>query len=500
MSYADRLLLNDPSDKEIKKLKEEIEKLPLNKLAALKYNFHFNARPKQIAPKEEWQYWVILSGRGFGKTYAGAGWIIDEINKAEKEGRAKGFSVGIIGSVYEDIVKSMVQQIIDLYPDGQAPVYNAKQQRLFWKNGATADIVAAGEEPNKLRSKNFNIAWVDELVKFKYAEEAWKQLTLCTRKPPYNKILVTTTPLRGSAANKILKSLKEQKFGKAIFTYGTSLENPHTTESYRQSIINIYKGTSIESQEIHGQLLDDVSANSLWKYEMFKYFDQFIKEEIDKLKLKNKDEKFIKEYLENYFIPSFGEIRQIIVSVDPATSNTAHSNETGIIVAAKDKYDRGFVLEDKSGKYSPNQWAEISVGLFEKWNCKLIVAEKNQGGDMVKSVIQSCNPKVPVELVHATKGKLVRAEPVARLYEQGRIYHCGANRATFEILESQMTTFNGEKEKKSDEESTSPDRMDALVWAFSYLFSDMLKVPARGSVAFQINPYLSGNGFANYFR
>lgn len=490
--------------------KEFFAKLSVSQKEALMYNFNFKARPKQKAPPGDWDIWVIHAGRGFGKTYAGASWVKQQVELAEKEGRAKDFVVGILGNVYEDdVVETQIKAIMDLYPPDQRPKYNGNSHKLVWKNGAIGYAIAVGQVPEKLRGKNLNIAWLDELVKFQYPEEAWKQTTLCVRAKSKNtsiktktKILITTTPKRGRPANKILKDIKADKYGESVFTTGSIHENPHNDDGWANKIINMYKGTSTSSQELEGVILDEDTAGYLWNHAMFKYKEQFEEQELSKFKTSDRAAPIVASYFANYLK---NEMKQIIVAVDPAGTANAHSNETGIIVAGRNHFDQGFVFEDRSGKYSPEGWARESVALFNKYNCKYIVGENNYGGDMVRSVIHSCDPEVPVELVRATKGKLLRAEPVARLYEQGKIFHyVKENTGTFKILEHQMCNYNGnppEKSQMDDSVSTSPDRMDALVWALSFLFSDLFKVPARGVIPFRINPFQSsGYNLMRNFR
>lgn len=465
--------------------REFLSKLTKAQIENLKYDFRFNARPKQLPPDGDWTFWLIGCGRGFGKTFAGAGWIKEEEAKAAKAG--KKLEIGIFGDVYQETERTMVQAILDMYPEKNRPVYSSNKKLITWKSGSIAHVIQGGQTPEKLRGLNLNIAWVDEFAKFQYPVQFWDQLMFCLRKGENIKCLITTTP--AISTNKLLREIIDDGFGKCVYIKGKTDENLELNKQARNNLHKKYDDTRLGAQELNGTLLDDITGG-LWKREMLKDFSTFIREEEEKMEAKGL--KITKEYIDKYLGT---QLKHIVVAVDPAITNTAKSDETGIVVVGRNHLNQGFVLEDQSGKYSPNEWAQIAVKLHKKYKCKQIVAESNQGGDMVKSMIHNCDPKIQVELVRATKGKLVRAEPVAMLYEQGKFYHCPEKAGELDVLEDQLCNYTGKKADKADqsmqEENAikSPDRMDALVWAVSFLFSDLIKNPARGSIPFRFSSF-----------
>jgi phage terminase large subunit-like protein len=463
---------------------EFLSKLSKAQIENLKYDFRFNARPKQLPPEGDWTFWLIGCGRGFGKTFAGAGWIKEEEARAAKEG--KKLEIGIFGDVYQETERTMVAAILAMYPEKSRPIYSSNKKLITWKSGCIAHVIQGGQTPNKLRGLNLNIAWIDEFAKFQYPAQFFDQLMFCLRKGENIKCLITTTP--AIATNKLLREIINGDYGTCVRVRGNTDENLSLNKQARNNLHKKYDGTRLGAQELSGDLLDDISGG-LWKREMIKDFSAFIREE--EQKLTDRGLKLTKDFKDTYLKT---QLKHVVVAVDPAITNTAKSDETGIVVVGRNYAGQGFVLDDQSGKYSPNEWASIAVSLHNKYKCKQIVAESNQGGDMVKSMIHNCDPKINVELVRATKGKLVRAEPVAMLYEQGRFYHC-AKDSELDILEDQLCNYSGKKKDKVDEtmqeenQIKSPDRMDALVWAVTHLFSDMIKSPARGSIPFRFSSF-----------
>ncbi len=481
LSLREKLRLPDHADL----AKEFLANRSKASLASLTYDFGFNARPKQIAPEGKWSIWFIQAGRGFGKSYAAAGWVKTEVHKAGLAG--KKIKIGIIGDVYQEVETKMVQAILDMYApnDKSAPTYSSKSQMIIWKNGCVAHVVQA-EVPKKLRGYNFDIAWVDELAKFQYINEAWAQLMQCVRKGD-TKILISTTPARGKA-NRLLREIKDNQYGQCIVTRGSQKENLELSEDFINRNILKYTGTKFGAQEIDGVMLDDVSG-ALWSQETIKHKAQFIKDETERAHKLNLSLKA--DWMDTYIDT---QLKQIVIAVDPATTSKITSDETGIIVCARDHYGRGFVLEDKSGKHTPNTWATIVSDLYNKYKSKaktMVVAESNQGGDMIKAIIFNVNKAIPIDLVNAYKGKILRAEPIGALYEQGKVYHLGKNNTEFEFLEYQMCNYTGNAPEKADQEIQaddridSPDRMDAMVYGFRQLFSELFKDTKRGPIPFK---------------
>lgn len=467
LSLKDRLALPEFEKAKDKWLSNLQQKFPSkatlkSHMASLAYNWDFIGRPKQQTPiPNDWFIWLLRAGRGFGKTKCGAEWI----KQKEAEARAAGLQVemGLVGDIYDDIEKAQVGEIIKCYAPKDPNRPSLCKGQLVWPGGSVAHLIQA-EVPKKFRSKNLSFVWIDELAKFQYPEKVWDAVRLVTRIGQRPQIVITTTP--GLHTNRLMTRIEKGEFGKCVLTTGSSYENTHLSEEYRNSIIKSYEGTRLGSQELYGNYIEALTG-ALWQNEMLQYVATDLLEKL----------------------PTF--LRSTVVSVDPAITAHAKSNETGIMVAARDLNHLGYVLEDRSGKYSPDGWAEMAVSLYEKYDATCIVAEKNQGGDMVRSTIHNCNPKVKVELVQATKGKLVRAEPIARLYEQKKIFHA----RVFGDLEYQMLNFTGTpknasyREVEEDNVIDSPDRLDAMVWAFTYLFSDKLRFFKPGVSSFRITSF-----------
>ena len=397
----------------------------------LLYNYQFNARPKQLFPEWDWYAWLLLSGRGFGKTYVGANWV-------NYQALHQKYPIAIIGKNAADVRDIQVEvhesSILNVAPPWFKPEYQPSKRRLVWPNGVIG-ILYSGEEPGLLRGPQHGKAWIDELAKFQYPQEIIDNLTMGLRLGASPQAVITTTPRPLKTITQLIKSPSTH------VTRGSSFENrSNLAPKFIQEIITKYDGTRLGRQELYGEVLEDVPG-ALWTY----------------------------SNLDTYRLNKHPELVEIVVAIDPAVSANESSNETGIIVAGKDSEDHGYVLEDRSGVYSPNQWAEIAISLYDKYQANWIVAEVNQGGDLVENNIQSLariqklegkrkSAFLPYKKVTATKGKATRAQPVSTIYERGMIHHVG----TFADLEDQMCTWViGDMD--------SPDRVDALVWAFTHL-------------------------------
>lgn len=460
-------------------------------IKALNYDFKFNARPQQIAPEGNWKFWLIQAGRGYGKSYSGAGWVKEMVEAAGRAG--KKIEIGIIGDVYLETETKMVMPILNLWApkDPNRPVYSSNKHLITWKNGCIGHVVQA-EVPKKLRGYNFDIAWVDELAKFQYIQAFWDQLMQCVRKGE-TKILLTTTPARG-AANRLLKEIKGGEYGICITTRGKQAENLELSPDFVSQMAAKYGGTKFGAQEIDGIMLDDVTG-ALWSPEIIKHKADFIKDEQDRAAKMNLALKsnWYEDYLDN-------SIKCIAIGFDPATTAKMTSDESGIIVTARDIYGRGIVLDDLSGKYTPLAAAKIVSDLFEKYKTKartVVVIETNQGGDWVPTLLKNTNNRIVIETVHATKGKILRAEPIAGLYEQGKVYHLPVPPRTMndlEFLEYQMCNYTGKVAEAMDSSDLedrieSPDRLDAMIYGFRYLFSELFKEIKRGPIPFRFSNF-----------
>jgi len=405
------------------------------------------ARPNQLEPKplldngEHWVTWLILAGRGFGKTRCGAETVI----KWVKDGVCK--RIALIAEDSADARDVMVEGesgVLACSPRDFMPKYEPSKRRLTWPNGAVATLFSA-EDYESLRGPQFDGAWLDELCKWRYAELAWDNLQFGLRLGEHPRQIVTTTP-------RPMKLLKEIILRSDTYiTKGSTMENlANLAPPFKKQVIDKYMGTRVGRQELEAELLDDMPG-ALWHRQL-----------IDDTRLLPVDS------LTPVQLP---HLARVVVAIDPAKEVGEDAAETGIMVTAIDGNGHGYLLEDLSIAGTPEEWAREAVVAYDEWEADLIVYEANQGGEMVASVLRAAarNMKeegnrtadfIPLKAVHATRGKMVRAEPVSQLYEQGKIHHVG----TFPELEDQLCEYTPDGKM-----GYSPDRMDALVWGFTEL-------------------------------
>ncbi|MDI9846554.1 terminase family protein [Rhodoblastus sp. 17X3] len=413
---------------------------PFARLAsALEDDWASKARPQQLPPPDdEWTTWLILAGRGFGKTRTGSEWVrsIAEAGKVHR--------IALVGPTAGDVRDTMVEGesgILSICPDWNRPTYEPSKRRLTWPNGCIATMFSS-EEPERLRGPQHGAAWADELAAWRNVEETWSMLQFGLRLGERPRQVVTTTP----KPLKIIKQLVAQDGQDVRVTRGSTYDNrENLAPTFFSQIVRKYEGTRLGRQELNAELLEDVQG-ALWTRDMIE-------------SSRWQDRKGV-------------NLRRIVVAVDPAVSVSETSDETGIVVAAIDDNAEGCILEDLSGKYSPTEWASIAVRAYHRWEADRIVAEANQGGAMVESTIRVIDPNVAITLVHASRGKVARAEPISALYENGRVHHVGM----FAELEDQLCSFEPGSNK-------SPDRLDALVWALTEL---MTKTMVKGSALFEL--------------
>lgn len=372
----------------------------------------------QQAPPGNWYTWLIMAGRGYGKTRTGG----EQVRQWVEQAGAR--RIALVGRTAADVRDVMVEGesgLLNISPSWFRPHYEPSKRRLTWPNGAIATTYSA-DEPNLLRGPQHEKAWCDEPAAWRY-DEAWDQLTFGLRLGDNPQIVATTTP----RPVKLIRDLIAEP--DTVVTRGSTYENranlsPKALEKFEKK----YAGTRLGRQELYAVLLLDVPG-ALWT-----------------LTLIDRDR-----------VQTAPEMKRIVVSVDPATTATEESSETGIIVGGLGKDNHGYVLEDVTLTGSPHEWATAAIDAFDRWEADRIVIEVNQGGDMVEHTLRTVRRDVPIKQVRATRGKLTRAEPISAFYEQGLIHHVGA----FAELEDQMTTWvPGEQ---------SPDRMDALVWCMTEL-------------------------------
>lgn len=407
---------------------EAVEMLDPHEREALPFNWRAFARPDQIAPDGDWDIWLALAGRGWGKTETGARWVKERVEAGARE-------IALVAETQKDLEEVMVARLVSIYPPDQAPKVKFKPVKIEWPNGAVARGYN-GTEPNQLRGPEFDTAWVDELAKYRYARETWDMLQFCMRSAALEpKQLVTTTP----RPIELIKALAGGQEGKVVITRGKTQDNAsNLSKSFLARIERRYSGTRLGRQEIEAEILGDLPG-ALWSQSV----------------------------IDAYRVTDAPTLARTVVSIDPAVTDTETSDEHGIIVAgiAEDDDNAGYLLEDVSMSGSPMEWAQAAIAAAKRYDADGVVVEVNQGGDMVAHTLRTIAPNLNIIEVRATRGKHVRAEPIASLYQQGRIRHVGA----YPELESQMTQMT----MAGFQGDGSPDRLDALVWAFTELFPDM---------------------------
>lgn len=413
----------------------KLDTMTPEQLAALKWHWPFWARPDQLPPEgDEWVTWLILAGRGWGKTRTGA----ETIRQWVLSGKYK--RIALVGETTADVRNVMVDGesgLLNLGPKDQRPEYLPSLRQLRWPNGAIATTYNA-TEPDQLRGPQHDAAWCDEIAKWKYIQETWDQLQFGLRLGDRPRQILTTTPRPLT----ILKQMIADPY--TVTTKGKTLDNrDNLAASFMHQIEQRFGGTRLGRQELDGEILDDIPG-ALWQ-----------RSNIDR----------------NRVGEAPLDMERVIVAVDPAGSSEEGSDENGIVVVGMarnaDGYPEGYVLEDASLRGSPEEWARRTVDMYRKWSADKIVAEKNQGGEMVASVIKAVDRSLSPKLVHASRGKIIRAEPISSLYEQNRIHHVGR----FDHLEDQMCTFSVDNIRANG--MGSPDRVDALVWGLTELFEKL---------------------------
>lgn len=389
----------------------------------------FIARPSQVQPAGDWVHWLILSGRGWGKTKTGA----ETVREWAREKLPA--PIHLISPTAADIRKVMIEGpsgILSCYPAGEQPLYEpSKGHLLTWPNGNIAYAFSA-EEPERLRGPQCCRYWADELAAWQRADETWDNLMFGFRIGENLRGVITTTPRPIQLIRDLIKNPASH------ITRGTTYENRRNlAREFFNEVIRKYEGTRIGRQELMGEVLEDFPG-ALWTRAM-----------IDSARIRPDEVKW-------------DMIVRIVVAIDPAVSANEDSDETGIITAALTRSEHVLILDDDSCKESPLGWARKAVSRYKMRRADRIVAEVNNGGDLVAANLYTVAPEVPFRAVRASRGKAVRAEPVAAMYEQGRIHHVGQ----FTTLEDQLCEFvPGVTDK-------SPDRMDALVWAVTELVVD----------------------------
>lgn len=394
-----------------------------------------NARGDQWPPDRAsdgaaWTIWLVMGGRGAGKTRTGAQWV---------RGMAlgePGFAVAPAGRIAliaetsadaRDIMVEGVSGVLSVHTRHERPHWEPSRRRLEWPNGAVAQVFSA-EDPESLRGPQFDCAWLDEFAKWRHAQETFDMLQFGLRLGALPRQVITTTPRPTPMLRKLLADPR------TVVTRAATIANAaNLAPGFLERIVARYAGTRLGRQELDGEIVDE-RADALWSRAM----------------------------LEAAREDTPPALRRIVVAIDPPASSSKRADKCGIICAGIDRDGIVHVLADDSLEAArPGAWARVAIALYSKHEADQLIAEINQGGEMVEAVIHEADPAVPVVKVRATRGKYLRAAPVAQLYEQGRVRHCGV----FPALEDEMCAFGPDGLPGS----RSPDRLDALVWAITAL-------------------------------
>lgn len=417
----------------------------------------FWARPPQIAPEGEWETWFVMAGRGFGKTRTGAEWVREEV----EAGRARRIAlVAPTAADYRDVMVEGDSGLLSVSRPDFMPDWEPSKRRLTWPNGAIATCYAA-ETPNRLRGPQHDLFWGDEPAYWKYGPDTWDNLQFGLRLGVHPRGVLTSTPRPVRLIRDIVSDPTTAVTGGSTYDNLLNLA-PSALRRFRRR----YEGTTLGRQELYAELLSEVPG-ALWK-----------RATIDALRVD----------------PASGrlpEMARIVVAIDPAATSSEEADETGIVAAGLGTDMHGYVLRDVSGRYHPQEWATKAIALYRELQADALVAEVNNGGEMVATIIATIDPSIPVKAIHASRGKYTRAEPVAALYEQGRVHHLklpprqdenGRSLPAFEDLEDQMCTWTQDSKE-------SPDRMDAAVWALSELLLGDDEGLMEYELPYEISPF-----------
>ena len=417
------------------RLAQAIEDFSARELSALLADWEFCARadqwPPLFAPNgAPWRVWMILGGRGAGKTRAGAERVKGHaLGRPQFSARPLG-RIALVGETAADVREVMIEGVSGLlaaHDRRDRPRWESSRRRLTWDNGAVAQAFSA-DDPESLRGPQFHAAWCDELAKWRYAEEAWDMLQFGLRLGDWPRVLTTTTPRPLPLIKKLLADPG------VVATRAATRDNAaNLAPAFLETVVAQYAGTRLGRQELDGEIIDE-RRDALWT----------------------------RDLIERARVTTAPALARIVVALDPPASSTKRADNCGIVAAGIDDAGITHVLADATlGAARPSQWARAAIALYHRLNADALVAEVNQGGDMVRAVLNEADADVPVTMTRATRGKYLRAAPVAQLYEQNRVRHVGA----FCALEDEMCDFG----PGGLSNGRSPDRLDALVWAVTAL-------------------------------
>ena len=383
--------------------------------------------PHQNPPdpgESDWTTWLLIGGRGAGKTRAGAEWV------RKFAVASPGAHIALIGETEHDVREVMIEGVsglISIHPPLERPIWISSRRRLEWRNGAVAQAFSA-EDPESLRGFQFSAAWCDEIAKWRQAEATFDMLQFGLRLGERPRQVVTTTPRPIPLLKRLIKDATT-----AVTRAGTRANAFNLSASFLDTVVARYAGTRLGRQEIDGEIIDD-RPDALW----------------------------LRATIEACRVDAAPPLVRIVVGVDPPASANAQSAACGLVAAGRAEDGRIYVIADETNAgLSPSGWAAKAIALWRRLEADALVAEVNMGGDMVRAVLREVDASVPITTVRASRGKWMRAEPIATLYEQGRVKHVG----TFPALEDEMCDFGLDGLSNG----RSPDRLDALVWAVTSL-------------------------------
>jgi len=418
-----------------KDLIEILSQMEPKKAEELRFNAKFWARPEQIPAEGDWDTFLALAGRGWGKTWAGAQWCREQV----KSGKKRIMAIAATNSDIERVMVKGESGFLAVCWSGDRtykgvhmgyPEWSPTKRTVTWANGASVTFFSS-EEPDRLRGPQGDACWMDELCAWNKDRETYDMAQFCLRLGKNPRTFITTTPKPTKLLREIIKNPRTQVVRGSTFDNSANL-----ADSYLNAVRTQYDGTRLGRQELYAEIMDEASG-ALWNRDMLSRAEADIDDPVEFSK----------------------SLNRVVISVDPAITSNAESDMTGLVVAGVDVSGTCYVLADHTGRYTPEQWATKAVALYHEYSADRIVAERNQGGDMVRDNLRLADDSVPIRLVHASRGKYARAEPVSALYERNKVKHVRG----LDELEDQMVQW------EPLGSIGSPDRLDAMVWAITDL-------------------------------